>query len=633
MIRFGIPILPTALAVLGAGALSTPGDDTATPPPGAPVAPVTDLVRCGDAVIQVTQAGIFRSSDGTVPPQVFARPGFRVTSASMADDLLVLAGGEPGVAGRLAVLDADTGVPVASRAEGDDLVYRVAVSGRHGAMLAAIACANGEVAVRSLPDLAPALSGIGFRHTAAARAVAFSPDGRWLASVGLDGIVWRVDLDDPDDRRVLTDHTAGIESLAFSPDSRWLASGSRDAKVRLHRVEDGRLIRTYLDIGMEHEPVAGRRETRVLSLLWGRISDAGGQDILIGGTSKGAVHALSPDDDRHVLVWSGEPPAGTATVPPEPVRALLQLESGDVLAAAGPGRPQRIPAPSLVAAWGPDEIAATRRPVDVYLLGGQSNMQGIGKIADVPEDVPRAVPHAFFWNGASFERLVVGTTRTSTRAGEFGPEFGFALETATAERPAHLVKFHASGIGLHAGWNDQTWEGEAPAPNRRTFHPGDDPGDPNQGTAYRDMAAAFRASLEHLRESGVSPVVRGFAWMQGEQDSKQAASAITWAANLARLRARLEEDLGLEGPVPMVFGQVLPHVPAKPRFTHRDEIRRQMDRADGDSGREEAIPLATMVPTDGFGLLPDTVHFDAAGQLRLGRAFAEALASLQAGGR
>jgi hypothetical protein len=37
-----------------------------------------------------------------------------------------------------------------------------------------------------------------------------------------------------------------------------------------------------------------------------------------------------------------------------------------------------------------------------------------------------------------------------------------------------------------------------------------------------------------------------------------------------------------------------------------------------------------MVSTDGFSLMPDTVHYDAAGQLRLGKAFAAALKELAA---
>jgi hypothetical protein len=52
--------------------------------------------------------------------------------------------------------------------------------------------------------------------------------------------------------------------------------------------------------------------------------------------------------------------------------------------------------------------------------------------------------------------------------------------------------------------------------------------------------------------------------------------------------------------------------------------------ADERSGRPEALPRARMVSTDGFGMLPDTVHYDAAAQLALGRAFAAALQAIRA---
>lgn len=117
--------------------------------------------------------------------------------------------------------------------------------------------------------------------------------------------------------------------------------------------------------------------------------------------------------------------------------------------------------------------------------------------------------------------------------------------------------------------------------------------------------------------------------MQGEQDSKHELSATTYAASLRHLRQRLADDLKLQGPLPLVFGQVLPHEPALPRFTHRKEIRQQMAAADERSGKAEAIPLARMVSTDGFELLPDTVHYNAAAQLRLGYAFAEAMKDFQ----
>jgi len=63
--------------------------------------------------------------------------------------------------------------------------------------------------------------------------LAFSPDGRWLASGSWDGTVslWEI----PSGRRVATleGHTSYVLSVAFSPDGRLLASGSGDGTVIL----------------------------------------------------------------------------------------------------------------------------------------------------------------------------------------------------------------------------------------------------------------------------------------------------------------------------------------------------------------------------------------------------------------
>ncbi len=112
-----------------------------------------------------------------------------------------------------------------------------------------------------------------------------------------------------------------------------------------------------------------------------------------------------------------------------------------------------------------------RTSVDVYLLGGQSNMQGVGKIASLPNDVPKQIPHTYFWNQRTFEPLVLGTTKVSATLTTFGPEVGFALQTASADRPIYLVKYYASGMPLHHGWNGTEWVGGNAAPGRRNFYP------------------------------------------------------------------------------------------------------------------------------------------------------------------
>ena len=66
--------------------------------------------------------------------------------------------------------------------------------------------------------------------------VAFSPDGRWLASGSDDGTarVWDLQVRDPSaEPRVLRGHEGPIPTVAYRPDGRWLATGSGDRTVRL----------------------------------------------------------------------------------------------------------------------------------------------------------------------------------------------------------------------------------------------------------------------------------------------------------------------------------------------------------------------------------------------------------------
>ena len=158
----------------------------------------------------------------------------------------------------------------------------------------AVACADGHVIQLKLPLDPLEKPRVLHKHTAAARVVAFSPDGTLLVSGGLDGVLLMTRLGKEESPSILQEHTAGIESLVFSPDGKQFASGARDSKVRLHST-DGRLIRTYTGIGMENELAAERLAAHVWALAWDKTR-------LVAGTSKGQLYHLSQADDQWALL-------------------------------------------------------------------------------------------------------------------------------------------------------------------------------------------------------------------------------------------------------------------------------------------------------------------------------------------
>jgi WD40 repeat protein len=81
-------------------------------------------------------------------------------------------------------------------------------------------------------------------HEGAVNAVAFSPDGKLIASVGSDRTVKVWNVETHQEQATLTGHQAGVRCVAFSPMGKVLASGSKDKTVKLWDVATGQELAT-----------------------------------------------------------------------------------------------------------------------------------------------------------------------------------------------------------------------------------------------------------------------------------------------------------------------------------------------------------------------------------------------------
>lgn len=70
-------------------------------------------------------------------------------------------------------------------------------------------------------------------HSSSILSICYSPDGRTLASAGIDQFVWLWDLQLGKVRSHLTGHKGFVSSVRFSPNGRFVASGGGDQRIKI----------------------------------------------------------------------------------------------------------------------------------------------------------------------------------------------------------------------------------------------------------------------------------------------------------------------------------------------------------------------------------------------------------------
>jgi hypothetical protein len=261
-------------------------------------------------------------------------------------------------------------------------------------------------------------------------------------------------------------------------------------------------------------------------------------------------------------------------------------------------------------------VRAGGTQVDVFLLGGQSNMVGSGAQSQLPDASVLYNESVMLYHSASLNSGQPANQWTTLRPASnnqnnFGPEIGFGnrMVELYPDRRIALIKHAVGGTNLAEDWN-----------------PGAHPGDTSHfGSQYATFVQTVNSGIASLIAQGYEPVIRGMLWQQGERDSRFSAFGPVYGRNLSHFIRRVRAQFDAPN-MPFIYGQVLPFPLAG--YDYRDEVRQGQKDVDEDSGHVSATDGARFVPADDLPMNSDNLHVSAAGQMELGIRFAEATSTV-----
>ncbi len=261
------------------------------------------------------------------------------------------------------------------------------------------------------------------------------------------------------------------------------------------------------------------------------------------------------------------------------------------------------------------------KPIDIYLIGGQSNATGQGYMKNIPNDFNIDQSVQFFYSkylsGGGVPMQWGPLCQASEKSDKFGIELsmGTMLKQLNTNTEIALIKHALSGSNLYAQWR-----------------PGEHNKDENNfGPEFMKFVDTVELGLKDLEKQGYQPNIRAMVWQQGEADARDIAgleNSLNYGKNLNHFIERVRQQFNMPEML-FIYGYVLPV--ALDRYTGREEVRLGQKYVDCNSGHNLSINGAFVMETDDLPLRcdepnsaypDDKVHFNTVGILELGKRFA-----------
>jgi hypothetical protein len=255
-------------------------------------------------------------------------------------------------------------------------------------------------------------------------------------------------------------------------------------------------------------------------------------------------------------------------------------------------------------------IQAADPPMKIFILSGQSNLVGKANADDLPPELATAPPETKLyqnsWGMRGWQPLGPYPSQPSQPSqakqygcGDrmFGPEIAFGH--AMRQRfPGHRIGLVKSCVG---GTSVLIWSKDHGSPEWRQLFAvsGKDPA--ASKPLYPQLVADVR---DALATCGTAYEVCAFVWVQAEADTQYSAWAEAWAGRVLRLHQDLAGDIGYSADLPLIV--MTPHIQAlaKDGDATATAVLRGMQQA-SEEGRE--VTLGRVVELAGLADTPAPV--------------------------